>query len=93
METRIAVVSIIIENTECTEKVNSIMHEYSKYIIGRMGLPYRKRDISIICIVMDAPSNAISALSGKLGMIQGVTTKTTYSKVFNTDETIEEKGI
>lgn len=80
MDTRIAVVSIIIENRDSTEKVNNILHEYGEHIIGRMGLPYNKRDISIICIVMDAPNNAISALSGKLGMIKDVTAKTTYSK-------------
>jgi len=87
METRMAVVSIIIENTDSVEKVNSTLHEYKDYIIGRLGLPYRKRGISIICVVLDAPNNVISALSGKLGMIPDVTSKSVYSKVFNTDET------
>lgn len=82
METRIAAVSIIIENPDSVEKVNSILHDYRDYIIGRMGLPYRKRNISIICIVMDAPNDIISALSGKLGMIPNVSAKSVYSKMF-----------
>ncbi len=87
MKTRIAVVSIIIENNECTENVNNILHEFNNHIIGRMGLPYAKRDISIICIVVDATNDVISALSGKLGMIKGVTTKTAYSRVFESNDT------
>lgn len=90
METRIAAVSIIIENTDSVEKVNNILHDYRKYIIGRMGLPYNKRNIAIICIVMDAPNDVISALSGKLGMVPDVTAKSVYSKLFSSDET---KGI
>ena len=86
METRIAAVSIIIENTESVEKVNSVLHDYRKYIIGRMGLPYQKRNISIICIVMDAPNDVISALSGKLGMLPDVSAKSVYSKLFSSDE-------
>jgi putative iron-only hydrogenase system regulator len=90
METRIAAVSIIIENADSVEKVNNILHDYRKYIIGRMGIPYHKRSISIICIVMDAPNDAISALSGKLGMIPNVTAKSVYSKLFHSDDA---KGI
>jgi len=90
METRIAAVSIIIENTDSVEKVNNVLHDYRKYIIGRMGLPYNKRNIAIICIVMDAPNDVISALSGKLGMVPDVTAKSVYSKLFSSDET---KGI
>lgn len=86
METRIAAVSIIIENYESVEKVNDILHEYRKYIIGRMGLPYKKRDIAIICIVMDAPNNVTSALSGKLGMVPQITAKVVYSKQFIPNE-------
>lgn len=81
MNTRIAVVGIIVENPDSVEKLNKILHEYSKYIIGRMGIPYQKRDISIISIVMDAPNDIISALSGKLGMLPDVSTKTVYSKI------------
>lgn len=87
METRIAAVSIIIENPDSIEKLNNILHDYSKYIIGRMGIPYHKRNISIISIVMDAPNDVISALSGKLGMLPNVISKTVYSKIFSLDET------
>ncbi|MCB2361781.1 TM1266 family iron-only hydrogenase system putative regulator [Clostridium estertheticum] len=81
METRIALIGIIVENTDVAPKINSILHEYGEYIVGRMGLPYHKRDISVISVVIDAPNDVISALSGKLGMIPGVNTKTIYSKV------------
>ena len=81
METRIAVIGIIIENPEAVERLNAILHEYSSYILGRMGIPHQKRNLSIISIVIDAPQNVISALSGKLGMIPYVRTKTVYSKV------------
>jgi putative iron-only hydrogenase system regulator len=83
MENRIALVGIIVENPDSVEKLNSILHEYGKYIIGRMGIPYAKRNVSIISVVMDAPQDVISALSGKLGMLPNVTTKTVYSKVSN----------
>ena len=81
METRIAVIGIIIENPEAVERLNAILHEYSSYILGRMVIPYQTRNLSIISIVIDAPQNVISALSGKLGMIPDVRTKTVYSKV------------
>jgi len=81
MENRIALVGIIVENQDSVEKLNSILHEYGNYIIGRMGIPYTKRNISIISIVLDAPPDVISALSGKLGMLPNVNTKTLYSKV------------
>ena len=81
METRIAVIGIIIENPEAVERLNAILHEYSSYILGRMGIPHQKRNLSIISIVIDALQNVISALSGKLGMIPNVRTKTVYSKV------------
>lgn len=86
METRIAVVSIIVESPDSVEKLNHILHDYGKYIIGRMGIPYHKRNISIISVVMDAPNDAISALSGKLGMLPNVTTKTVYSKQFSSQD-------
>lgn len=86
METRVAVIGIIVENTESAEKINSILHEYAKYILGRMGVPYQKRKISVISIIMDAPQPVISALSGKLGKLEGVSTKALYSNVMeNTD--------
>lgn len=84
METRIAVIGIIVENPDSVEKLNRILHDYGKYIIGRMGIPYQKRNVSIISIVMDAPNDVISALSGKLGMLPHVSTKTVYSKLSST---------
>lgn len=80
METRIALIGIIVEDNEEADKLNSILHEYRKYIIGRMGLPYREKGISIISIVIDAGNDVISSLSGKLGMIKGINVKTMYSK-------------
>lgn len=85
METRVAVLSIIVENSEAVEKLNGILHEYGEYIIGRMGIPYRKRKVSIIAIALDAPQNTISALSGKIGSLSGVSVKTAYSSVISTD--------
>ncbi len=86
MESRIALVGIVMENTDSVEKINAILHEYGEYIVGRMGIPYHKRHISVISIVMDAPGDVISALSGKLGMIPHVNIKTVYSKVPPTEE-------
>ncbi len=81
MEKRIAVVSIIVEDASSVEKLNGILHEYAKYIIGRMGIPCKERNISVISVVMDAPQDEISSLSGKIGRLNGVTTKTAYSKL------------
>ena len=80
METRIAVMGIIVENTDSVEALNAALHDYGKYIIGRMGIPYPAKDISIISVAVDGPMDEISALSGKLGAIKGVSTKTVYSK-------------
>lgn len=79
METRVAIAAIIVENPESVAPLNELLHEYSRYIIGRMGIPYKEKGISIISIAMDAPQNAISALTGKIGRLKGVSTKTTYS--------------
>lgn len=81
METRIALIGIVVENKDSVRKLNEILHEYGEYIVGRMGIPYAKRNISVISIVMDAPSDIVSALSGKLGMIPHVNIKTVYSKL------------
>lgn len=78
-EQRIAILGIIVEEAESVERVNELLHEYREYIIGRMGMPYRERGISVISIVMDADTNTVSALSGKLGMVQGVSAKAVYS--------------
>ena len=80
MDTRIAVVSIIVEDMERSVPTNELLHEFSQYIVGRMGIPYRQRGISIISVVVDAPQNVISSLSGKLGMIDGISVKVTVSK-------------
>jgi putative iron-only hydrogenase system regulator len=80
METRVAIIGIIVENTDSVEKMNSVLHEYRDYIVGRMGIPYPKRHIQVISVIVDAPNDVISALSGKLGMLPDVTTKTIYSK-------------
>ena len=81
METRVAVLSIIVENMEVVEQLNTVLHENGAYIIGRMGLPYRERGISIISIAVDAPQDTISALSGKVGKLPGVSSKTAYAGV------------
>lgn len=85
METRVAVMSIIVENPEAVEKLNALLHDHGEYIIGRMGIPYRKRKISIISIALDAPQNTIAALAGKIGSLRGVSVKTAYSGVMGTE--------
>jgi putative iron-only hydrogenase system regulator len=81
METRVALIGIVVEKRESVEDLNHILHQYGEYVIGRMGLPYQKRNISIISVAVDAPGDVISALSGKLGMLPGISTKTIYSKL------------
>ena len=79
-ETRVAVISIIVENVQAVEAINSLLHQYREHIIGRMGVPYPKKGISIISVAVDGHMDDISALSGKLGALTGVSTKTVYSK-------------
>lgn len=79
MQKRLAVIGIIVENPDSVEFVNEILHEFRDYIIGRMGIPYRERNMSVISVVADGPNDVISSLSGKLGMIDGVTSKTAYA--------------
>lgn len=81
MQTRIAVIAIIVEDRSKSEELNQILHQYGEYIVGRMGVPYRPKDVSVISVILDAPQEKISALSGKLGMLEGVTSKTVYSKL------------
>ncbi len=81
METRIALIGIIVENRDSTEKLNALLHEYGSYIIGRMGVPHQKKGVCIISVALDAPNDVISALSGKLGMIENISVKTIYSKI------------
>lgn len=80
MENRVALLGIIVENSDSVDKLNQLLHEYSSYIIGRMGIPHRERHMNIISIVMDAPQGVISALSGKVGMLSGVSSKVIYGK-------------
>lgn len=81
MESRVAIIGIIVEEESSIEELNQILHEYGAYIIGRMGLPYPKKNINIISIAVDAPQSTISALSGKLGNLKGVSSKAAYSKL------------
>ena len=83
MEKRVAVMGIIVENMETVEKLNLLLHEYAMYIIGRMGIPYREKKISIISIAIDAPQDVISSLSGKIGKLPGISVKTAYSNVIS----------
>lgn len=80
METRVAVISIIIEDLSSVQTMNEILHQYGEYIIGRMGIPYRAKGINIISVAIDAPQDKISALSGKIGRLPGVSSKAAYSK-------------
>ena len=81
METRVAVIGIIVEDPQNIGVLNNILHEYSQYIIGRMGIPYKERNINIISLAVDAPQDAISTLSGKIGRIKGISVKTAYSNI------------
>ena len=80
-QTRVAILALVVENPAQVEPLNQILHQYRQHIIGRMGIPYEKKEISLISIAVDAPADIISALSGKIGMLDGVTAKTVYSKV------------
>lgn len=81
MESRVAVIGIVVEPEGNIEELNRVLHHYGNYIVGRMGIPYQKRGVNIISVVMDAPGDAISALSGKLGMLKGISSKAVYSKI------------
>lgn len=86
MEKRIALIGIVVEDTGITEQLNSILHEYGEHIIGRMGIPYRDRGVCIISVAVDAPMDVISSLSGKLGMLRGLSVKTIYQKAGQPDD-------
>ena len=85
METRVAVISIIVEKSDSAEKLNALLHDAGEYIIGRMGIPYRRRGVNIISVALDAPQDVISSLSGKLDNLDGVSVKTAYSSVIGKD--------
>ncbi|MDD4098328.1 MAG: iron-only hydrogenase system regulator [Lentisphaeria bacterium] len=87
MANRVALIGIVVENLDSTEKLNSILHQYGEYIIGRMGIPYRERRLSIISVAVDAPEDVISAAAGRLGMLPGVSAKIVYAKKESPPET------
>ena len=80
MNERVAVISIIVENEETVGALNELLHAYGQYIIGRMGIPYRQKNMNIICVAIDAPNDEINALTGALGRLEGISAKATYSK-------------
>lgn len=79
METRVALLAVIVREEESVAALNGLLHQYSGHIIGRMGVPYRARGVNVISVAMDAPADAISALSGKIGKLRGITVKTVYA--------------
>lgn len=81
MESRIAIIGIFVYELERANEVNDILHEYSQYVIGRMGIPYKDKQVSVISVIIDGPNDVIGALTGKIGMVAGVSVKTLYSKV------------
>ncbi len=81
METRVAVISIVVESTDKIGELNELLHEYGDHIIGRMGMPYKKKNINIICVAIDAPQDVINTLTGQLGKLEGITAKAAYSKL------------
>ena len=83
METRVAIMGIIVENTDSVEKLNALLHQYGEYIIGRMGIPYKEKKISVMSVAIDAPQDVISALTGKIGKLEGISVKTAYSNVIS----------
>ena len=87
METRIALIGIIVENPDSVEELNHLLHEYGHYIIGRMGIPFRERNLNIISVAIDAPQDIISALSGKIGRLNGIGVKTVYSNITGNNST------
>ncbi|MDE6388880.1 MAG: iron-only hydrogenase system regulator [Lachnospiraceae bacterium] len=86
MNTRIALIGIIVEKEASVEQLNRLLHEYGDYVIGRMGIPYRKRNVNIISVAVDAPQDVISAMSGKIGRLDGISAKTVYSNIKSDDE-------
>lgn len=81
MDTRVAIVAIIVENMQSVEKLNAVLHEYASYMIGRMGIPYRQKNVNIISLAIDAPEDVINAMAGKIGKLEGICAKTVYSNV------------
>lgn len=86
METRVAVMAIIVTSHDSIENLNSLLHEYRDFIIGRMGIPYREKNINVMSVAIDAPQDTISALTGKIGLLNGITVKTAYSNVITPED-------
>lgn len=81
METRVAIIAVIVSNPDSVEKLNLLLHEYRNYVIGRMGIPYREKNINVVSVALDAPQDVISTLSGKIGKLDGISAKTAFSNV------------
>ena len=86
MVTRVAVIGIIVECQDSVERLNGILHDYNRYIIGRMGIPYREKNISVISVAVDAPQDTISSMTGKIGKLSGISVKTAYSNVISNEK-------
>ena len=86
METRVAIIGILVEEPESAEAINTILHRYSRYILGRMGIPYREKNVNIISIAIDAPQDVINTLSGEIGKLKGVSAKIAYSRLVTKTE-------
>lgn len=86
MESRVAIIGIVVDNPDSVELLNNVLHEYGEFIVGRMGIPYRRRKINIISIAVEAPQDVISALSGKIGKLDGISSKAAYSNAIFKDE-------
>ena len=86
METRVAVMAIIVSCPDSVEKLNALLHEYGKYIIGRMGIPYREKNISVVSVAIDAPQDKISTLAGRIGKLPGISVKTAFSSVISHED-------
>ena len=80
-ENRLAVISLIIENRDRSPEINAILSEFGEYVVGRMGVPYKERGVSVICVIVDAPAEVVNSITGKIGMLEGVTAKTLMSKM------------
>lgn len=81
MKTRVAVMGIIVEKSQSVQTLNALLHDYGDYIVGRMGIPYREKQVNVISVVIDAPQDKISALAGKIGNLDGVSVTTAYSNL------------
>ncbi len=86
MQTRVAIIGIIVESPESVESLNAILHDYRNYVIGRMGIPYREKKVNIISVAVDAPQDIINAMSGKIGRLKGISAKAVYSNVSSQNE-------